>query len=116
MLASIVALAFFLYLAWACSYDKDYEFNFIGLSLQNDSDSCTVTDISLIYRVRRDNDDTLSLPGYELAPGDTVLLDLERLNYKELGYTCNCPNDTTLHTADVSFDSLYYQSLNIDCD
>ncbi len=45
------------------------------------------------------------------------LKDLEGLQYKELGYTCHCPNDKTfLYATDVAFDSLYYQTLNIDCD
>lgn len=115
-LASVVTLAFFLLIGWATSYPDDEFYSFVDISFQNDSDSCTVTGISLIYRVRRDNDDTLFLPHYELAPGDTVMETLERLVYKELDYTCNCPNDTFLHSVDMAIDTTPYQQIIIGCD
>lgn len=117
ILASVAVLAFFLLIGWATSYPDDDIYKFLtDLSFQNDSDSCTVTGVSLIYRARRDNDDTLFLPNYVLAPGDTILQTFERLAYKELDYTCNCPNDTTLLAVDMVTDTSYYQEIKIDCD
>lgn len=115
-LASFLVLAFFLLIGWATSYDKDFDFNLVDFSFHNDSDSCTVSDISAVFRARRDNDDTLLLLGIELAPGDTFLQTLERLKYRELDFTCNCPNDTFLQVIDLRFDTLEFEEIHIDCD
>lgn len=116
ILASAAVLAFFLLIGWATSYERDDVFDFIDISFHNDSDSCTVTDISLTYRLRRDNYDTLYLPGYVLAPGDTILETWERWGFKQLQFTCNCPHDTSEYIDDLALDTLNYQQLHFDCD
>ena len=116
-LASIPVLAFFLYLAWACSYDKDYLFpKLIEVQFNNQSDSCLVKNLELIYRVRRDNNDTLNLGIPEIVPGDSLNLELSVLNYQKMNYTCDCPGHVFNESRNVQLDTVGVNMIGLDCD
>ena len=116
VLISIPVLAFFLYLAWACSYEKDYPyFTFVEMTFNNKSDSCSVKDIELIYRVRPDNNDTLLLIS-EILPGDSSYFSFDALDFRKMTYACDCPGNVFNESKNVQLDTLGINRIEIDCD
>ncbi|MCF8244799.1 MAG: hypothetical protein K9J37_09770 [Saprospiraceae bacterium] len=115
-LISIPVLAFFLYLAWACSYEKDYPyFTFVEMTFNNNSDSCKVKDIALIYRVRRDNNDTLQV-FREILPGDSSYFQPDALDFRKMNYTCDCPGHVFQESRNVQLDTIGVNRILFDCD
>ena len=117
LLISIPVLAFFLYLAWACSYEKDYlNPAFVEFLIKNQSDSCTVNGLELTYRVRRDNIDTLRFTSEEILSGDSLYRYEEALKYLKLHYTCNCPGNVFSQDVSLQIDSFAINEIVLDCD
>ncbi len=115
-LISIPVLALFLYLAWACSYDKDYPYlTFVEINFNNRSDSCKVKDIELIYRVRRDNNDTLQVFG-EILPGDSSYFQPDALDFRKMNFICDCPGNVFQDSRNIQFDTIGINRIEFDCD
>lgn len=115
-LLSVPVLALFLYLAWACSYDKDFNFPpFVEVEFVNLSDSCKVKDIELIYRVRRDNNDTLTV-FREILPGDSSYFQPDALDFQKMNYTCDCPGHVFQESRNVQLDTIGVNRIEFDCD
>ena len=116
-LVSVFVLAFFMLIAWATSDGNDY-FGpaYVDFLVKNQSDSCTVSSLNLIYRVRRDNIDTLRKTALEILPSDSLYLTEEALKFLSLQYTCNCPDSAFLQEGVVVIDSFSVNELNLDCD
>ncbi|GEM_PF-3310787 len=116
-LTSIVALAFFLLIGWATSYEDDLLYPYyVEFMVKNQSDSCSISGIGLTYRVRRDNIDSLNLSGYEILPGDSLTLESEALNYQKLHYTCHCPGQVFSESISVKIDTFSVSEIVLDCD
>lgn len=116
-LASAGVIAFFLLIALATSYDRNYfEPAFIEMVINNESDSCTVSNIELIYRVRRDNNDTLLLGALNILPGDSLNFNSEALNFQKLNYTCECPALIFQEEINVQLDTVGTNQIVLDCD
>lgn len=115
-LITIPVIAFFLLVAWATSYEDDYPYmNFVEFYFVNESDSCSVKDLELIYRVRRDNNDTLYL-ATEILPKDSAYFNNNLLDFRKLTYTCDCPGNVYQHSQNMEVDTFNINTVAIDCD
>ncbi len=116
-LRAAFVLSFFLLIGWATSYEDDYFDMYFEAQITNTSDSCDILDLRYIYRVRRDNFDTVDVaPGYNVVPSEIYYDFRERINVRQLLYTCACPNDTLSQKVDVALDSTYILKIELDCD
>lgn len=116
-LASAGVIAFFLLIALATSYDRNYfEPAFIEMVINNESDSCAINQLQFIYRVRRDNNDTLLLGALNILPGDSLNFNSEALNFQKLNYTCECPGLIFQEEINVQLDTVGTNRIVLDCD
>lgn len=116
-LSAAFVLAFFLLIGVATSYDEDIFDLYFEAQITNNSDSCDILDLRYIYRVRRDNFDTVDVaPGYNVVPSEVYNDFRERINVRQFLYTCACPNDTFSQKVDVALDSTYILKIELDCD
>ncbi|MBI1223642.1 MAG: hypothetical protein GC192_00265 [Bacteroidetes bacterium] len=118
LLVTVPVLVVFLYMAWACSTDDFFNIpNYTEVYLNNKSDSCKVKEVELIYRVRRDNNDTTVLSFVEILPGDSLFLNLEKgLDYKKMNFTCDCPGHVFSDTRNIQLDTIGVNQIVFDCD
>ena len=115
-LVSIPILAVFLYLAWASTPNRDFPYlTFVEITFNNQSDSCMVKDIELIYRVRRDNNDTLQVFS-EILPGDSSYFQPDALDFRKMNYTCDCPGHVFQESRNVQLDTIGVNRILFDCD
>lgn len=116
-LASAAVIAIFLLLAWATSYDRNYyQPPFVDVTVRNESDSCTINQLQFVYRLRRDNNDTLLLGALNILPGDSLNFNSEALNFQKLNYTCQCPGLIFQEEINVQLDTVGINQIVLDCD
>jgi hypothetical protein len=115
-IGSAAVLAGFLLIALATQFEDEIVSTPVTLfQLRNQSDSCTVQEISLIFRGRRDDLDTMSVPSIAILPGDSLDIYQERERFTAMLHACHCPDSVFLKHTDFEVDTNFIARVILDC-